>query len=70
MVTRAKRAGNNKWDKENMKVLSCKVRRELAEDFQEACRRAGTTPNAVFRQAMEKLIEETGSGPEDAGKEG
>ena len=56
VVTRAKRASNNKWDAENMKVLACKIRRDQAEAFQEECRRRGTSPNEVFRQAVERFM--------------
>lgn len=70
MVTRAKRASNNKWDAENMVVLGCKVRKDLAEEFRQACREAGTSPNAVFRAALEDfLLKETGSSSPDAGEE-
>lgn len=58
MVTRAKRANNNKWDAENMTVLGCKVRRDLAEEFKAACKARGTSPNAVFRAAIDRFIEE------------
>ena len=57
MVTRAKRASNNKWDAENMKVLACKIRRDKAEAFQLACKMAGTSPNAVFQAAIEDFME-------------
>jgi len=30
-VSRAKRASNNKWDKENMKLVACKIKKEDAE---------------------------------------
>lgn len=56
MVTRAKRATNNKWDAANMTVLGCKVRKDLADEFREACKRADTTPNAVFRQAIDDFM--------------
>ena len=39
-----------------MTVLGCKVRKDLADEFREACRRADTTPNAVFRQAIEDFM--------------
>lgn len=69
MVTRAKRASNNKWDAENMKVLGCKMRRDRAEAFQALCRVKGTTPNEVFREAAEAFMAENGpAGPEEAEK--
>ena len=33
MVTEARKRANAKWDKENMVVLACKVKRETAEQF-------------------------------------
>lgn len=62
MVTKAKRASNNRWDKENMSVLTCKMRNETAASFRAACKLAGTTPNAVFRAAAEDLIERVKGG--------
>ena len=61
-LTDAKRRANNKYIKEHMTVLGCKVRKEDAERFKAACRRAGTTPNAVFREAMDRFMEETENG--------
>lgn len=56
MVTKSKRDCNNRWDKENMKVIACKVRKDVAEAFKEQCARDGTTPNAVFRAAIEQYL--------------
>lgn len=60
MVTRAKRASNNKWDAENMQVLACKIRRDRAETFKAACKLEETTPNEVFRKAIDRFLEEHG----------
>lgn len=56
MVTRAKRESNNRWDRENMTVLGCKVKREYADQAREAAQAAGTSINAVLRQAIDNLI--------------
>ena len=56
MVTRAKRAYNNKWDAANMTVLGCKVKRDEADAFREACRMAGTSPNAIFKAAIDDFM--------------
>ena len=58
MVTRAKRATNNKWDAANMTVLGCKVKRDEADAFREACRMAGTSPNAIFKAAIDEFMRE------------
>lgn len=62
MVTRAKRASNNRWDAQNMSVLTCKMKNETAASFRAACKLVGTTPNAVFRAAAEDLIEQVKAG--------
>ena len=59
-ISRSKRASNNKWDKENMTVLGCKVKKEDAERYREAAEAAGTTINAVLKQALEDLAEKWG----------
>ena len=67
MVTRAKRANNNKWDAVNMTVLGCKVKRDEADAFREACRMAGTSPNAIFKAAIDEFMrknqQKTGENP-------
>ena len=62
MVTKAKRAANDRWDSANMTKLGCKIRKDKAEEFKAACKLAGTTPNAVFRAAAEDLIEQVKGG--------
>lgn len=51
-----KRARNN-WDKGNMTVLACKIRKDKADKFKEVCKLENTTPNAVFTQAIDTMIE-------------
>ena len=58
MVTEARKRANAKWDKENMVVLACKVKRETAEQFKAACAAQGTTPNAVLKQAADDFMQE------------
>jgi NRPS condensation-like uncharacterized protein len=59
-LSESKRRANNKWDAANMTVLGCKVRRDRAEQFKAACKKNGTSPNAIFMAAMEKFMEEHG----------
>ena len=47
MVSDNQKKARNKWDSVNMVVLGCKIRKDKAEQFKEACKAAGTTPNAV-----------------------
>lgn len=49
MLTDAQRRANNKWDRENMANISCKMRREIAEEFKAAAKANGTTPNELIR---------------------
>ena len=56
MVSDAKKKANAKWDKANMMILGCRVRRGFAADFRAACAAAGTTPNAVLKQAAEDFM--------------
>ena len=48
-VSRAKRASNNKWDKENMKIVACKIKKEDAEAFKQYADDNNTSPNALLR---------------------
>ena len=59
-VSEARRRANTKWDAANMTVLGYKVRKEKAEKFKAACRDAGTTPNAVFTEAIDSFMDEHG----------
>ena len=58
MVTKAQKKASAKWDKENMVVLACKVKRETAEQFKAACAAQGTTSNAVLQQAVKAYLEQ------------
>lgn len=58
MVTEARKRANVKWDKENMTILGCRVRKDFAEQFKAACTEAGTTSNAVLKQAAEDFLKD------------
>lgn len=58
MVTRAKRRTNNRWDRDNMAVLSCKVRKDFAERFRETAAANGHTINGIIRGALDAYLEE------------
>lgn len=58
MLSDAKKKANAKWDKANMMILGCKVRKDFAVQFREACTAVGTTPNAVLKQAAEQFLKE------------
>lgn len=60
MTSRTQREYANKWDKENMIVLSCKLRWDIAEEFREYCKAQGKTPNAVFQEYVFSCIGKPG----------
>lgn len=64
-VSRAKRASNNKWDKENMKIVACKIKIDDADAFKKYAEDNSTTPNALLRKYIYSCIgkneEETSS---------
>lgn len=57
MPTEKQKQYRNKWDAANMTVLGCKVRKDRAEEFKAACKAAGTTPNAVFNDAIKMFVD-------------
>lgn len=57
-VSRSKRAANNKWDKENMKIVACKLRKDYAEKFMKYAADKGTTANALLKEYILTTIEE------------
>ena len=56
-ISEKKKKSNAKWDKENMTVLACKVRTEVADKFKAACAAEVTTSNAVLQQAVRDYID-------------
>lgn len=61
--TEAKKRADNKYDLAHYSVIGCKLKKEEAELFKEACKRSGTTPNAVFRQAIDNFMASQGEDP-------
>ena len=59
MVTRAKRASNNKWDKENMTILACKVRKDYADTVKQQASKRGMSVNAVLLNAVSDFMGES-----------
>ena len=55
-LTDAKRKANNKYIKEHMTTMGCKMRKDYAEEFKAACRMAGKTPNAIFKAAADQFL--------------
>lgn len=59
-LTEARRKANNKYIAKNYAVLGVKIRKEDAETFKNLCKEKGTTPNAVFKNAIDNFIKENG----------
>ena len=56
-----------KWDKENMTVLSCKIRKEQAVAFKAHCETQGSTSNTVLKDFVLGCIGEQEPGAAPAG---
>lgn len=52
----AKRRADNKYNLAHYTVLGCKMKITEAEKFKTACKDSGTTPNAVFRKAVDDFM--------------
>ena len=63
-VSESKRASNDKWDRANMAYKTVKVRRELLDDFEAACRDRGDKANTIMREAMEQYTYKERAGDE------
>lgn len=57
MPTDAQRRAQDKWDRENMAHINCKMRRDIAEEFKAAAKANGTTPNALIRAWIDGYIQ-------------
>lgn len=57
MPTDAQSRARNKWDAENMSVISCKLKREIAENFKATAKSRGTTPNELIRGWIAAYLE-------------
>lgn len=58
MPTDAQKRTRNKWDAENMSVISCKLKREIAKTFKATAKANGTTPNELIRGWIAAYLEE------------
>lgn len=56
MPTDAQKRTRNKWDAENMSVISCKLKREIAETFKATAKANGTTPNELIRKWIDAYM--------------
>lgn len=55
---------NNKakreWDREHLTVVGCRIKKDKAEVFRQACKQLGTVPNQVLMKAVDETIEKAG----------
>lgn len=58
MLSDAQKRSRDKWDAKNMAVITCKLKREVAEGFKSAAKANGTTPNELFRSWIAAYMEE------------
>lgn len=57
-VSEAQKKSRNKWDKENMKIVACKIKKEQAELFAQYAADHKTTVNALLREYILSKIED------------
>ena len=58
MPSDAQKKSRNKWDKDNMATLGCKVKKEQAERFKQYAENKGTTGNALLKQYVLECIKD------------
>ena len=56
----ARKRANQKWDRQNMTVIGCKVTKEKAQAFREACEALGAVPNRVLMDLIDQTIKKAG----------
>lgn len=61
MTSEAQKKSRNKWDKANMAVIGCKMKREQAEKFKQYAKQQGTTANNLLKGYVLATIGETDS---------
>lgn len=61
-VSEKKKVSNAKWDKANMTVLACKVRKEQADAFKAYAAGQGKTANTVLKDFVLDCIGAPGRG--------
>lgn len=48
-VSKSQQLARDKWDKENMATLGCKIKKEQAEQFKQYAKNIGMTTNALLK---------------------
>jgi len=57
-MTEAQKKANKKWDSQNMTVLGCKVTKDKAKAFRDACAALGVIPNQILKEVIDRTIAE------------
>lgn len=57
-LSESRKKANAKWDKDNMTILACKVRKDYADRVRAAAARNGDTVNAIIKKALDVYLEE------------
>lgn len=57
-VSEAQKRASNKYNKEHMRTLGCKVKKVEAEKFKEYAREKGKTTNTILREYVIDCISE------------
>lgn len=55
-ISEAQKKASNKYNKEHMATLGCKVTKEQAQAFKEHCQKKGSTANKVLRDFVFESI--------------
>lgn len=58
-ISDAQKKASNKYNKEHMATLGCKVRKEQAEQFKQYAENKGTTSNALLKNYVLECIGES-----------
>ena len=58
MISAAHKRNNVKWDRENMRSLSCRVRKEQSDAFKAWCSANNTTPGKILKEFVLEIINE------------
>jgi hypothetical protein len=53
-----KQASDNRWDRNNLKLVAVRLRKEQAEAFKEKCKEKGTSCYSVLKKAVDDFMKE------------
>lgn len=56
-ISDAQKVASAKWDRQNMTTIGCRITKQKAAQFKEACQKLDTVPNRVLLKAIDDTIE-------------